>query len=313
MDPLSIVTGSTSLVAAAVKAGFLIDSAISQTKSVDQDLQSLRNEVAALQSGLEAIESTFRGDDFVAMCRDRSNSASLDKLFSCLNKVLIDCVSTLDDLTTTFESESSGRLVRGFLRQPVKALKLATRYPKICRLRNEIQGYVVSMQLTLEMVSMLVDVHIRLFLFPLIFFHVLANNEFRSLTIQSSNFGLGIGEQITALEKRISDLTNIILSERTLRDNVTGSSTSDEQVSAEKIKNWEEVATSATSLVSIASTYSKSDAGSVAGPSSAQNQPQFGSVLGINDQRIEEISYWRESSRDEGSSVERQLVRSNSS
>lgn len=155
MDPLSIATAAAGLAKFTINASESLYACIDAVKSVDPTLLQLQSEVDALHSGLENIASTFQSRELVELLSsDQDHESQSAKLLTSIRPLLSDCKTTLQHLIEILGIiRAKSMWGRGFLRRPVKALKLNTKSSEIVLIRHQLRSYSSAMQMTLQMVN----------------------------------------------------------------------------------------------------------------------------------------------------------------
>ena len=150
MDPLSIATGSASLVVLCVKTSASLYSWIDDTRQVDSNVAALCDEILALSRVLDAISKTCKRNPQIAAPRTGDGS-----LWISVKASLDDCTATLEKMSLMLDEVQKGEFMgRGFLRRPTKQIKFSSKTKDIVVYKQRVQSYNSAMQSALHMINL---------------------------------------------------------------------------------------------------------------------------------------------------------------
>ena len=150
MDPLSIAASSGALVTLCRTISTSLYTFIHDTRMVDQTLEVFRNEIDDFSGVLESIESSFR-DPTLAKAALRAMTGHERPHWEKATRFMNDCHATLERLRSVLALVNGEH---GFLRRPRRQIKLDMNSKEIVALRQQIQSYKATMDLSLQMISL---------------------------------------------------------------------------------------------------------------------------------------------------------------
>jgi hypothetical protein len=149
MDPLSIAAASGALVKLCATISTSLCTFIHDTRLVDQTLEAFRNEIDDFSDVLASIESSFR-DPTLAEAALRVMTGHERPHWEKAKRSMNDCHTTLERLTFVLALVNGDH---GFLRRPRRQIRLDMNSKEIVLLRQQIQSYKATMDLSLQMIT----------------------------------------------------------------------------------------------------------------------------------------------------------------
>lgn len=150
MDPLSIATGSASLVVLCVQVSATLYTWIDDTRQVDTNVAALCEEILALSRVLDAISKTWKRNPQIASAQTDDGT-----LWISVKASIDDCKATLEKLNLMLDDVQKGSFVgRGFLRKPAKQIKFSLKTKDISVYQQRMQSYNSAMQSALHMINL---------------------------------------------------------------------------------------------------------------------------------------------------------------
>lgn len=151
MDPLSIATGSASLVVMCVQVSATLYSWIDETRQVDTNVAALCEEILALSRVLDSISKTWKRNPQIANAQTDPDGT----LWVSVKASIDDCKATLEKMSLMLDDVQKGGFVgRGFLRRPTKQIKFSLKTKDISVYKQRVQSYNSAMQSALHMINL---------------------------------------------------------------------------------------------------------------------------------------------------------------
>ena len=151
MDPLSIAAGSAGLFTLCVQCSTILYQFFEDNKKVDANVTTFCDEVDNLAQVLDALSTTLRHPRTLAAV-ESSRQEYDGKLWVNVDRLLDKCRASMESLRKLLQrlNRDSG----GFLRKPLKQLRLRLQSDDILQLRGQIQSHTLMMQITLQSINM---------------------------------------------------------------------------------------------------------------------------------------------------------------
>ena len=154
MDPFSIAAGSASLATLCVQCSSFLYSFYEGTRKVDATILDFSDELHQLAQVLDALSTNFKHPRTLAVIHSAQRECD-DKLWRNVDQLLRKCRGSMEMLKAIVErlNRDTGGM-GGFLRRPIKQLRLRLQNDDIVALRGQIQSHHLMMQITLQSISM---------------------------------------------------------------------------------------------------------------------------------------------------------------
>jgi len=147
MDPLSIVVASGALVKLCTKLSKLLYTFINGARHVNKTVQALQSEIDALSCVLASINTSFKDHAYAL----KATTGHERRHWECVEKSMNDCYRTLESLKNVLEKVKKDG---GFFLRPIKQVKLKMNSAEIITLKQQIQSYKETMNLSLQIISL---------------------------------------------------------------------------------------------------------------------------------------------------------------
>jgi hypothetical protein len=123
---------------------------VDDARTVDSSVSDLLQEILGLSRVSEAISQTLTQHPIIATAELTNNS----NLWVSVKASLDDCKNALGKLDTKLdEVQTGGFLRRGFLRKPIKLVKLKMKMKDIHLFKQQVHSYNNAMQSALQMIN----------------------------------------------------------------------------------------------------------------------------------------------------------------
>lgn len=153
-DPLSIIASTLSVADVCFRLGTFLKQAIEGSQKIDEDLETLSKEIAALSTVNKLIKSSFEAD--LARTVATTDQSTITNLWHATNTTLGDCreiLEKLDGLVSKIFGSGSSRPVAKLdgLR---KYLRKLSKEEEFTQLRQKLNAYQATLQMILTAVDM---------------------------------------------------------------------------------------------------------------------------------------------------------------
>jgi len=153
MDPITIVSTSAALAVTCVKLSGYIYTIVDKVRTVDNAVRVLGVEIESLSHVLRAISTKF-DDQSLAKAALSTQTGHEVQHWENVRRSMGDCKETLARLERVFEKLNKGDSLSGFLWRPSKkTIKFNMKAETISLLKQEIECYRQTMQLSLQLIS----------------------------------------------------------------------------------------------------------------------------------------------------------------
>jgi hypothetical protein len=153
MDPITIVSTSAALAVSCVKLSGYIYTIVDKVRTVDNAVRVLGVEIESLSHVLRAISTSF-DDQSLAKGALSAQTGHEVQHWENVQRSMGDCKETLTRLERVFEKLNKGDSLSGFLWRPSKkTIKFNMKAETISLLKQEIECYRQTMQLSLQLIS----------------------------------------------------------------------------------------------------------------------------------------------------------------
>ena len=148
MDPLSIVVASGTLVKLCTQLSKLLYTFINGARHVNKTVQALQGEIDALSGVLASINTSFKDDAYAL----KATTGHERLHWECVEKSMNDCCRILESFKNVLEKVKKDG--SGFFPRPMKQVRLKMNSAEITTLKEQIQSYKETMNLSLQIISL---------------------------------------------------------------------------------------------------------------------------------------------------------------
>jgi Fungal N-terminal domain of STAND proteins len=153
-EVLAIITSSASLVSLCAKVSNSLSAFVVAANNVDSTVQSYRNEVEALSRVLASINTSL-SDPLVQSAVRAGRTGHTGGHWRDVKRSMSDCEATLKDFDRILDRMTRGD--RGFLSLSRRQIRLDWNSGEITSLKQQIQNYKDTMQVSLQMINLYVS------------------------------------------------------------------------------------------------------------------------------------------------------------
>lgn len=153
-EPLSIIASTLGVADVCFRLGTFVKQAIEGSQKVDEDLEALSQEIAALSTVNNLIKGSFEAD--LTRSAKTTDEATIANLWQATSTTLGDCREILDKLdglvTKIFGNGSSKAVAK--LDGLRKYLRKLSKEEEFTQLRHKLNAYQAALQMILTAVDM---------------------------------------------------------------------------------------------------------------------------------------------------------------